>query len=388
MIRLLLSFLLLHAALFLQAQNSFTINGKVDTLKNGDKLFLVYQVEDQQITDSALVQDGRFVFKGKLDYPVYSGLFLHKNPYVSKLERGENIDYFRFYLEPATVELFAPDSLKNVQVKGSPVHVLHQELRSMLKVNDDQLAALNKAFFALPEAQQKDQAVRDSFTTREQELFNESFKIHLAFAQKHPDSYLSLISVSHTASQPAVNAEAKKVYTLLSPALKQTPLGKGILTQLAAPELTQIGKPAPDFEQAAPDGKMIRLSDFRSKYVLIDFWASWCGPCREENPNLVAAYQHYKDKGFDVLGVSLDAGGQRAAWLQAIEKDQLHWAQVSDLKGWDNAAAKLYGVRGIPANFLVDPAGKIIARDLRGKALQEKLAELFGNKPATVNGTK
>ncbi|MBO9563894.1 MAG: AhpC/TSA family protein [Niastella sp.] len=384
MTRLLLSLLLLHTVLSLPAQDGFTITGKVDALKNGDKVFLVYQVEDQQITDSALVQTGgRFVFKGKLDYPVYSGLFLHKNPYVDKLARGEHMDYFRWYLEPTAVQLAAKDSLKNVQVKGSPIHVQHQELRGMLKGNDDQLAALNKEFSALSEAQQKDQAVRDSFITREQTLFNESFKIHLAFAQKHPDSYLSLISLSHTASQPAVNAEAKRVYALLSPALKQTSLGKDIITQLAAPEVTQIGKPAPDFEQAAPDGKRIKLSDFRSKYVLIDFWASWCGPCREENPNLVAAYQQYKDKGFNVLGVSLDAGGQRAAWLQAIEKDQLHWAQVSDLKGWDNAAAKLYGVRGIPANFLVDPSGKIIARDLRGKVLQEKLAEIFGGQAGT-----
>lgn len=136
------------------------------------------------------------------------------------------------------------------------------------------------------------------------------------------------------------------------------------------------GAEAPDFTMETPDGKMLSLKDLRGKVVLIDFWASWCGPCRRENPNVVKAYQKYHPKGFDVLGVSLDKDRKR--WLDAIEKDGLIWHHVSDLKGWSNAAAQLYGVSSIPHTVLVDRDGKIIARNLRGPALEQKLEEIFG----------
>jgi len=138
---------------------------------------------------------------------------------------------------------------------------------------------------------------------------------------------------------------------------------------------TAIGQPAIEFAQNDPDGKPINLSDFRGKVVLVDFWAAWCGPCRAENPNVVEAYKKFKSKGFTVLGVSLDK--DKAKWLEAIEKDGLTWPQVSDLKYWDNAVAKMYGVRAIPANVLVGKDGKILAKNLRGDKLHEKLAELL-----------
>lgn len=371
--------LLLHP-LTLGAQGRFKIEVKVDALKNGDKIYLVYQVGDQHKTDSALVQNGQFAFEGKLAYPVSSSLFLHKNPYVNKPAPGERMDYFRFYLEPARFSLAAPDSLKHLKVKGSRINDLNRELMNMLEPIDNKFTALQKEFEALPQERQKDKQVFDGLVAREREILTESFWIHLAFIKKHPDAYLSLISLSHIAAEPELNSEAKKAYDQLSPGLKRTPLAQSIFIQLAAPEAIQIGKMAPDFEQTAPDGTKVRLSDFRSRYVLIDFWASWCGPCREENPNLVAAYNRYKDKGFNVLGVSLDGPSQRKAWLKAIEKDRLTWTHGSDLKGWENSAAQMYGIRMIPDNFLIDPLGKIIARGLRGEALQEKLAEIFDGK--------
>ncbi len=136
------------------------------------------------------------------------------------------------------------------------------------------------------------------------------------------------------------------------------------------------GAEAPDFTMNTPDGQPLSLKDLRGKVLLIDFWASWCGPCRRENPNVVKAYHKYHDKGFDVLGVSLDRDKKR--WLDAIKKDGLIWHHVSDLKGWSNEAAKLYGVRSIPHTVLLDKNGKIIARNLRGQALEQKLAEIFG----------
>ncbi len=138
----------------------------------------------------------------------------------------------------------------------------------------------------------------------------------------------------------------------------------------------QVGQQAPDITLDTPEGKPVSLSDFRGKYVLVDFWASWCRPCRVENPNVVRVYGKYKDKGFEILGVSLDRS--RDAWLKAIEADGLTWQHISDLKFWQSAAAQTYGVSSIPYTVLVGPDGKVIAQNLRGAALEQKLAELLG----------
>ena len=142
-------------------------------------------------------------------------------------------------------------------------------------------------------------------------------------------------------------------------------------------EPVDIGAKAPMFALPSSDGTIVSLSSFKGKYVLLDFWASWCAPCRGENPHVVAAYQKFKDKGFTVLGVSLD--NSKDAWMRAINDDHLTWTQVSDLKGWSNAVALMYAVQSIPTNFLIDPNGQIVARDLRGDQLIEALTTILKN---------
>ena len=165
------------------------------------------------------------------------------------------------------------------------------------------------------------------------------------------------------------NAMVKDMQTFLTDVQKEKTQGA------AEGPASFVGKDAPDFSVPDPSGKNISLSSFKGKYVLVDFWASWCGPCREENPNVVKAFMKYKNKNFTILGVSLDK--TKDAWLKAIADDGLNWSHVSDLKGWESAVVPLYGISGIPTNILIDPQGKVVAANLRGSGLESKLSEVL-----------
>jgi len=195
------------------------------------------------------------------------------------------------------------------------------------------------------------------------------------FIKTHPQSNVGGYAIwAVTFDWPKI-PEYDEMYNALSPQVKQGKYGKLAEEKIVTLKGITIGYPAINFAQPDVNGKSVSLNSLKGKVVLVDFWASWCGPCRAENPAVVAAYQKYKDKGFDVLGVSLDQNKDK--WLQAIQKDGLTWTHVSDLKGWQNEAAKKYSVTSIPFNVLIDKDGKVLAKGLRGPALEEKLAEIF-----------
>jgi peroxiredoxin len=172
-------------------------------------------------------------------------------------------------------------------------------------------------------------------------------------------------------------SEVEPLFLTLSESARNSQAGLEMAARIEKAKQVGIGSVAPDFTQNDTLGIPVALSSFRGKYLLIDFWASWCGPCRQENPNVVAAWQKYKDKGFDVLGVSLDQPTGKERWMKAIHDDKLTWTQLSDLKYWKNEVAVSYGIQAIPQNYLLDPNGVIIGKNLRGEALQSKLASLF-----------
>jgi len=362
------------------AQGTFNINGNVKDLKAGDRIYLFYQIDSQIKSDSTGVKDGDFYFTGEVPHAVQATLCLNKNILVNKAGKGENLDVFHFYIEAGKLNLNAADSLKHITITGSQINDDASELRALRKPADDRLTALDKEYAMLTDSQKHDKPTFARMVAREKQYMQELNVAGLEFSKTHPKSYLSLISLKQAAAGAETAVAAAQAYYNLSPQLKNTEIGKSIVVLLASSAKTKIGEPAPEFTQTNPEGKVVKLSDFKGKYVLIDFWASWCGPCREENPNVVTAYNKYKDKGFTVLGVSLDNPGKKEAWMKAIADDKLTWTQVSDLKGWDNIVALQYGVRSVPANFLIDPDGKIIAKDLRNEALNSKLAELF-NEP-------
>lgn len=199
-----------------------------------------------------------------------------------------------------------------------------------------------------------------------------------SFAQTHPGYIVSVEALRQSVLPvPDDIDRTKKIYDGLTSEVKTSASGKTFGGWLASRVAVAVGKMALDFSAPDTSGNIVRLSGYHGKYVLLDFWASWCGPCREENPNVVKAYKRFHEHNFDILSVSLDRPGNRTNWINAIQKDSLPWTQVSDLKFWNSEAVRLYAIKSIPQNFLIDPQGKIIAENLRGETLQKTLEKLL-----------
>jgi peroxiredoxin len=206
-------------------------------------------------------------------------------------------------------------------------------------------------------------------------FMNEAAGVIEKFIGTHTNSFISPLAVYRHNQITGDYAKQEELFNKLSAPVKATPIGVYIAQQISSNASNGYGKPLAEFSQADTSGKEIKLSSFRGKYVLIDFWASWCGPCRAENPNVVSSFEKYKSKNFTVLGISLDRDKQ--AWINAIAADGLNWTQLSDLKFWSNAVAQQFGISSIPQNYLIDPKGNVIGKNLRGAALEYKLSQVL-----------
>ncbi len=360
-----------------QAQTPFTCTVKGQLARTITAPAKIYLSSGFKILDSAAVKNGAFELKGKAETPVIGDLILRRNGRLGSL-MGPMGDRTRIYLEPGTVTITSPDSLAHATVKGGSTMADYLRLDALMKPTLARMNATGAEVKKVTEAQRQAPGFKEQMQARFEALNKEIVQTNYAFIKDNPNSMVSLDALlGMRMLELPQYAAVGPLYEALNPALKNTPQGRDYGNMVQALKELSVGQPAPIFSQATPDGKTVSLADYRGKYVLVDFWASWCGPCRAENPAVTKVYNQYKNRGFDILGVSLDKPGERAKWLKAIQDDQLAWTQVSDLKGWGNAVAQRYGVRSIPQNYLVGPDGKIVAVNLHGEELGTTLAKLI-----------
>ncbi|OQX80119.1 MAG: hypothetical protein B6D64_03780 [Bacteroidetes bacterium 4484_276] len=337
----------------------FTINGNIDGLPDGLVKLSNVVDGDRNVVDSTHSSEGVFTMSGTIESPELYFLSFEN-------QRGR----VQFFLENGKINVSGPAD--NPKIQGSGPQELFEEFSAVLEKNSLHRQEIYEDYKVAQDAGDEETIaeIEEQFN-----LIEEDEKSYiLDFAKTNNTSVVSpYIALRY--NYYFTLAELEEISSLLDASIAGSKYVGKLNQRVEKLNSVREGKLAPVFIQNDTLGNPVSLEDFRGKYLLIDFWASWCGPCRAENPNVVEAYQKFNDKGFDILGVSLDRN--KAKWIAAIADDNLTWTHVSDLKYWDNEASKLYGVSSIPANFLLGPDGVIIAKDLRGEALQDKLEGVF-----------
>lgn len=349
--------------------DTITLSGNVPGIENGTEMYLYKINENNQprVTDTLTIQGETFSYE-------YPKVGIPELAYFSIKNKNGNLIFFPEDKD-ITFTVYK-DSLYSSTLEGGKTNALFMEYNNQIKEFNQKKRALMQT---LQQARKDmDNAAFTQAQTENAVLLNEEKAYKKEFVESHKNSLLAIIVMNEMIVRKELPAaEAKKIIADVPPELKETFYFKELRKTIDAHSAVDVGQIAPNFSAPTPEGKDLALNDILGKVTLIDFWASWCKPCRIENPNVVKVYNQYKDKGFEIISVSLDRPGQKNRWLKAIEDDQMDWHHISNLNFWNDPIAKEYGVRSIPATFLLDEEGRIVAKNLRGDALGRKVGELL-----------
>lgn len=365
-----------------QERKPFRLTGKVKNLAYAPEwVYLQYKTNGEWKTDSVKVTGGKYSFSGSVEEPVQGRLRVKYGPDQAgnKVPVVSARDIRFIFLAPGKIKVISVDSFSNIQVKGSAAHTEYMKLVKAQESFNERTKPLYAKYDEFRKANDKTGMEKvekeiDAIDDEERE------SVYGDYVKKNPASPIAVWALQQYAGWEINPEKADPLFASLSESNKRLPSALLLREDIDIARKTGIGRIAMDFTQNDTSGNPVMLSSLRGKYLLIDFWASWCGPCRAENPNVVKVYQKYRDRNFHIIGVSLDRPGQKEKWMKAIHDDKLEWTHVSDLKFWDNEVAKQYGIKAIPQNLLLDPEGKIIAKNLRGEELESKLGETMGEK--------
>jgi len=341
----------------------FTIHGKIDGVTSGKAELAIREGRAMNVKFSSGIRDGEFTLTGKITEPDFYYLRV-----------GDVRGYIPLFLDNSKIEIKgASDKLAMAEVSGSKLHDQYAGLSKASQAVADKFKETIDAYNAAYQA--KDEAKKKELEPAIDQYRDELNAAGMDYIKSLGSSPVAAYLLSQRVNQMDDPKEIEALASVFGEDMKDNKYLKTVLEIIPKKKITAIGEIAPDFTQNDVNGNPVSLSDFRGKYVLVDFWAAWCGPCRGENPNVVEAYKKFNKKGFTVLGVSLDQ--KKEDWLKAIEDDGLTWTHVSDLKYWDNEVALQYWIRSIPANLLLDKKGKIIAKNLRGEDLHTELKKIL-----------
>jgi peroxiredoxin len=352
--------------------NEFLISGTANGIENGKKVFVEIQDENGVIAkDTGVIENGKFELKGSTDN-IDLGFIRIENEKINLpiiLEEGKiKINIVKDSLQKSTIEgTFNNDKFQ--KFNNESVAIL-EKVKKFEKENNPKM--------------QKALAANDTVTVNKIKKEYKNFQNDMndyskTFIKNNPDAFISVLLLENFLMREYIPAtEIKSFYDKLDKKLVNTKSAQNIKKTLNLMLAVVVGKPAPKFSAKSPEGKLISLDESLGKVTIVDFWASWCAPCRKENPNVVALYNEYHSKGLNIIGVSLDQDATK--WKDAIAKDNLNWIHVSNLKYWDEPIGKQYGISSIPATFILDAKGNIVAKDLRGDALRAKVKELLDAK--------
>ncbi|MDN5285416.1 MAG: thioredoxin [Mucilaginibacter sp.] len=390
------------------------IKGTVDS-KDLTKVFTIYysKATQRKTLDSVEIKDGKFQLVVPMDGLVVS-VMMYAGHDGKSLKREDVRDSKGFLVDKYGTDIHIKQSIRMAELSNNKIENEKENYVRYMYIPEADSAkigfyinglspiifGINRNSIDTSSVEKVNQYKKAVATLKKMDGFiQQKLNYQRKYVKENPDSYFSFLAVEDIARYGKDVNEARTLFAGLSDRLHKSPdaastdslINKTLddrlhpekvaqrAALLAPPKPLAIGVKAPDFTQFDVNGEAVKLSDFKGKYVLVDFWASWCVPCRRENPNLIKAYQQFKDKNFTILGVALEEKGHKDAWLAAIKKDGLIWPQVADIQNADNEARKAYKVSSIPMNFLIDPSGKIIATNLRDKVLLDKLSEILSN---------